>query len=249
VDDDIGRTGEFEDDVLEVAFPRIYDAAAWGNVCDDFLDPLAEELGEWVSRRPVADTGGMDVVEWFEELTYIMMPFAHVVGSQDITDRWNRARVEMVLYGSPEFPAHFQAEAKRMLDATEAALKEFSNCRPTYARFVVDGFLAVEVEEFRSYLRSCSLTLRQRLRHEAETSDETEQRRASRPKPKAKNRRGRPKKTDPTADKRVWDAKKTGQYKGFEDLAAALGLEVEDVRRALDRHRKRLGKPGNKSSD
>ena len=62
-----------------------------------------------------------------------------------------------------------------------------------------------------------------------------------RPKPKPK-RRGRKPDTDPKADKRIADAWGTGRHKTYADLAHELGRPLLDVRRAIDRHRKRLKK-------
>jgi len=55
-----------------------------------------------------------------------------------------------------------------------------------------------------------------------------------------KKHRGRPADTDPGADKRIYDAWKSGQYKRYADLAQVLKLREKDVARAIDRHRKRL---------
>jgi len=51
---------------------------------------------------------------------------------------------------------------------------------------------------------------------------------------------GRPTDTDPKADKRIFDAWNTGQYKTYEDLARKLGLKKRDVKLVIDRHRRRL---------
>jgi len=50
---------------------------------------------------------------------------------------------------------------------------------------------------------------------------------------------GRRSDTDPKADQRVSEAWSTGQYKTYADLGAALGQSGHDVKKAIDRHRKR----------
>jgi hypothetical protein len=57
---------------------------------------------------------------------------------------------------------------------------------------------------------------------------------------KKRRRRGRPRDTDPAADRRIFDAWQTGQYKKYEDLAQELHISKLDVERAIDRHQKRL---------
>lgn len=52
-------------------------------------------------------------------------------------------------------------------------------------------------------------------------------------------RRGRPKDTDPKADKRIWDAWHTGSYRKHEDLAKSLSTTARHAKAALDRQRKR----------
>jgi len=49
--------------------------------------------------------------------------------------------------------------------------------------------------------------------------------------------------SDPAADRRLWEAWNEGQgnHKTFEDLAKAKGISKLEVKRAIDRHRKRLG--------
>ena len=55
-----------------------------------------------------------------------------------------------------------------------------------------------------------------------------------------KRKRGRPQDTDEAADKRIDDAWKTDQYPTYANLAAEKGISPLDVKRAIDRHRKRL---------
>jgi hypothetical protein len=53
-------------------------------------------------------------------------------------------------------------------------------------------------------------------------------------------KRGRPKDTDPKEDKRVYEAWITGQYAKYEDLGRELKQTKLYVKRAIDRHKKRL---------
>src|SRR5262249_19168847 len=55
-----------------------------------------------------------------------------------------------------------------------------------------------------------------------------------------KRRRGRPRDTNEKADKRIYEAWKSGRHKTYADLALALGLTPKAVDNAIDRHRKRL---------
>jgi hypothetical protein len=52
-------------------------------------------------------------------------------------------------------------------------------------------------------------------------------------------RRGRPSDTDPKADKQMFDAWQTGEYKTYEELARTLKMETRKVKLAIDRQRKR----------
>jgi hypothetical protein len=54
-----------------------------------------------------------------------------------------------------------------------------------------------------------------------------------------RKRRGRPSDTDPKADKRIYDAWQTRQYKNYAELAVALSLSEREVELAVDRVRKR----------
>ena len=57
-----------------------------------------------------------------------------------------------------------------------------------------------------------------------------------------RNRGGRPADTDIVEDRRIAEAWKTGQYGSLEDLANAFGKRKPDVRKSLDRHRKRASR-------
>ena len=59
---------------------------------------------------------------------------------------------------------------------------------------------------------------------------------------KKTRKRGRPPDTDPQEDRRIWEAWSTRRYKTFENLAVEHGKTKDFVRRAVDRHRKRLRK-------
>ena len=60
--------------------------------------------------------------------------------------------------------------------------------------------------------------------------------------PGEKRKRGRPSGTDHKKDKQIYDAWNTGQYKTKNELAKELGMTPDDVKRAIDRARKRLKK-------
>jgi hypothetical protein len=77
----------------------------------------------------------------------------------------------------------------------------------------------------------------------ARRSDESEKEKIK-PGPKAKTRGGRPVVHDPKADRRVFDAWKSGQYEDFERLATALGTAKREVQLAIGRHRAREGRKG-----
>ncbi len=59
---------------------------------------------------------------------------------------------------------------------------------------------------------------------------------------KKTQKRGRPVDTDPKADKQVYDAWKSGQYKTQAECARELGMEEKPAKNAIERHRKRLGR-------
>src|SRR5262249_44122990 len=59
-------------------------------------------------------------------------------------------------------------------------------------------------------------------------------------------KRGRRPKYDPKTDERVADAWQSGSYRNAEELGRELCLSADQVRRALDRHRKRHAKARDK---
>ncbi|MBN1443730.1 MAG: hypothetical protein JXA90_13555 [Planctomycetes bacterium] len=61
-------------------------------------------------------------------------------------------------------------------------------------------------------------------------------------KPMAKRKGGRRPQSDPAADRRLYEAWKTGRYQTHEGLAREKGISETEVRRAIDRHRKRLAR-------
>ncbi len=61
---------------------------------------------------------------------------------------------------------------------------------------------------------------------------------------KRRRKRGRPRDTDPKADKRIADAWQSGQHKTYADLARELKKSEREVRAAIDRHRQRLKREG-----
>ena len=73
---DDGEILEDTGDFLSTPFTSTYDPATWENVCDDFLDPLADQLDRWIGRRPSHEAADVDVVHWIEELTYIVHAIA-----------------------------------------------------------------------------------------------------------------------------------------------------------------------------
>ena len=50
-------------------------------------------------------------------------------------------------------------------------------------------------------------------------------------------------------DKRIWDANETRHYPSYEELGREFSKSGDEVRRAIDRHRKRLEVARNKSSE
>jgi hypothetical protein len=58
--------------------------------------------------------------------------------------------------------------------------------------------------------------------------------------PAQKSRRGRVPDTDPKADEQIFNSWQSRAYKKHSDLATALNITLKEVRRALDRHRKRV---------
>lgn len=60
-------------------------------------------------------------------------------------------------------------------------------------------------------------------------------------------KRGRRPDTDPKADKSLFEAWKTRRYKTYAELAEEKNATALEVKRAIDRHRKRIGKRRNKS--
>jgi hypothetical protein len=51
---------------------------------------------------------------------------------------------------------------------------------------------------------------------------------------------GRPVETNPEADRRVYDSWRSGQYTTYQDLARQLNVKAHEVKKVIDRHRKRL---------
>jgi tetratricopeptide (TPR) repeat protein len=59
-----------------------------------------------------------------------------------------------------------------------------------------------------------------------------------------RRKRGRPRDTDEDEDRRISEAWETGSYRTYDELAQAKKIPEREVRRALDRHRKRVERPG-----
>lgn len=59
-----------------------------------------------------------------------------------------------------------------------------------------------------------------------------------RPRAVAKKRKGRRREGDPKRDRRVYDAWKSGSYKDYDEVGAALGLSHNEVAKVIDRVRK-----------
>jgi len=57
---------------------------------------------------------------------------------------------------------------------------------------------------------------------------------------KAVQKPGRPPDVDVDGDRKIYDAWQSGRYKTFAELAVALNRSVRDVKKAIDRHRKRV---------
>ena len=87
-----------------------------------------------------------------------------------------------------------------------------------------------------------ALLQEEKLRRELYPSPKTGKRKGGRPKlskAEAKPRRGRKPDTDPKEDKKIADAWESRVYRTYAECESALNLKKGDVKRALDRHRKR----------
>lgn len=227
------------DDFLLLATPSAYDETAWRNVVDDFLSPLADEISDWLDRFPCEKAAEQDVVAWIEDLTYILHAIVTGVGSQDATERWERAKVDLVINVHGEFVAQFEAEARFLFDRADETLREFPQ-RDHDSRWGSLQVLAhVDAERFLRYLRNCCLTLQALVAGDTPTVG-PKGKKAER---QVKSKRGRKLETDPKEDKRVFEAWQTGRYRKYEDLARELRMTKDQVHNAIDRHRKRAKKP------
>lgn len=91
-----------------------------------------------------------------------------------------------------------------------------------------------DLPEVPEMVRERMAEVRATLRQEPQERDGAKHRQTKR-----RRRQGRPQSSDPKADQKVYDAWRTRGWRTFEELGSVLGMSHYDVRRAVDRHRKR----------
>jgi hypothetical protein len=95
-----------------------------------------------------------------------------------------------------------------------------------------------EDDRLRRAVAAIQMGIRELLRRLVGPIGTTPSGRTGLPRPKRRPG-GRPKDTDPKADRRIAEAWQTGTHSTFADLARALGTNKRDVKLAIDRHRHR----------
>jgi hypothetical protein len=92
-------------------------------------------------------------------------------------------------------------------------------------------------EELRQ-LQSSDVAMKREAQEAAKSAPEEE----GKPVSRSQKKRGRPSDTDEREDMRIFDACRSSVYKKYADLARELGKKPQEVKRAVDRHRKRVKK-------
>ena len=215
-----------------------YDEAEWRNVCDDFLDPLERDVGRLIARFPQNGPSEDDVACWLSDVTTGLAGLGDL-GPEAFVERRRRGKIELAMTVSQAFAAEFETRADEIFERANELDDRFQDLTVDQLRGELWKFSHVDLPEFRSFLRHCSLTRRQMLRDASKSDAGSGKAGASGSKPKVKKKRGAPPKYDPKADKQIMDAWDTGRYKNHEELEKELGLEKGAVKRAKDRHRKR----------
>jgi hypothetical protein len=139
---------------------------------------------------------------------------------------------------SQEFAAEFEARADEIYERANDLDDRFQYLAVDQLRGELWKFSHVDLAEFRSFLRHCSLTLRQMLGDRNKPPAGSGK---AGSKPEGKKGPGRPSNTDFKRDKQLWEAMKSGRYT-YEELARDRGLTKKEVELAVDRHRKRESK-------
>lgn len=143
--------------------PSDYDEGAWKSVCDDFLDPMVDDVAHWISRLPDEAATEGEVVSWLHDLTYILHAVATGIGSDGEVSRWNRAQAELTTNVSSDFVRDFASRARDVFERAHAVADEFLHAPSEFRNLVLQQFACEEVGDFRKYLHNCSLSIRPRL--------------------------------------------------------------------------------------
>ncbi len=239
--------GEWLRELDHTAISRIKNPDEVGDdwhLCRDFIDPLADELEEWLRKRDhTADD--IECLRWFA----VGM---NGVGPDSCVNGWNRTRAFLMLNVPMEFRQALEDAVSGLAQQARSVLCELENLplegKDAQRRDVtISSFEVQVVEPCLTNLRQMSQELQRRWpakqcppRPGNEATGEGDGRAG--PTPPSGKKRGRPRDTDPKADKRIYDAWKTGQYRKYSALACAIGITWREVKYAIDRHGKRLKK-------
>jgi len=123
------------------------------HICRDFLDPMADELEEWLrtSKR---------TVKGVRNLTYCIIAIVRGIGSDAAIADWRRAGAWLDVHGPVGFRGRFVCKTRNVWRAAEALMRKLPNLR-SYDGFPCRGvefqsFQVTVVEPFIADLRNWS---------------------------------------------------------------------------------------------
>jgi hypothetical protein len=150
-----------DDDFLE-PFQRDYHKAEWRDICTSFIDPLVDEVEQWLRNFPSLDEGQERVIEHLEDFPYIMHAIATGTGSQEAIDNWRRAKVWLDVNVSTEFCSGLAERAKSVFDAANALVTGVRRHSVEQCDADINIFV-LNVVDFLDHLRNVSLALQSRF--------------------------------------------------------------------------------------
>lgn len=147
------------------SIPRTYAPESFKNICDDFLDPLAEEIEEWPCRLPEDCRDEKATVTHLRDFDLIVEAIGGQFASDFTNDAWTQARVWLMSYGHGLLCTDLEQHAQDILKLAGLARSKCTNSTIAARGFAVNIFIVLGVGRFLKYLRITSQVLRDWLKN------------------------------------------------------------------------------------